>query len=94
MKHTYKVGCSIQNLKGIREFIRGALKSCGLSETQLSELVLAVDEVSSNLMIHAHQCNPDDLFELTVEVKNDQVIFELVDEKRVRHECLYRAQPG
>jgi serine/threonine-protein kinase RsbW len=39
--------------------------------------------MSSNLMIHAHQCNPNDLFELTVEVKNNQVIFELIDEKNV-----------
>lgn len=83
MKHTYKIGCSIQNLRGIREFIRNALKPCGLNEMQISELVLAIDEVSSNLMIHAHQCNPDDLFELTVEVKSDRVIFELVDEKNV-----------
>lgn len=83
MKYTYKVGCSIQNLRGVREFIRNALRPSGLNEMQISELVLAVDEVSSNLMIHAHQCNPDDLFELTVEIKNDQVIFELVDEKNV-----------
>lgn len=83
MKYTYKVGCSIHNLKGIREFIRNTLKPYGLNETQISELVLVVDEVSSNLMIHAHQCKPDDLFELTVEVKKDQVIFELVDEKNV-----------
>lgn len=50
---------------------------------QISELVLAIDEMSSNLMIHAHQCNPDDLFELTIEVQNDKVIVELVDEKNV-----------
>lgn len=83
MKRRYKVGCSIENLKGIREFIRSALQPSGLNEMQISELVLAVDEASSNLMIHAHQCNPDDLFELTVEVKNDRIIFELVDEKNV-----------
>ncbi|MCX7637425.1 MAG: ATP-binding protein [Cyclobacteriaceae bacterium] len=83
MKHSYKVGCSIQNLRGIREFIRGALRPFGISEMQISELVLAIDEMSSNLMIHAHQCNPDDLFELTIEVQNDKVIVELVDEKNV-----------
>ncbi|GIV36447.1 MAG: hypothetical protein KatS3mg032_0826 [Cyclobacteriaceae bacterium] len=83
MKHSYKVGCSIQNLRGIREFIRNALRSYGLSEMHISELVLAVDEMSSNLMIHAHQCNPDDLFELTVEVKDNRIIFELIDKKNV-----------
>jgi len=83
MKHTYKVGCSIQNLRGIRDFIRKALRTYGISEMDISQLVLAIDEMSSNLMIHAHQCNPNDLFELTVEVKNNQVIFELIDEKNV-----------
>ncbi len=83
MKHSYKVGCSIQNLRGIREFIRNALRPYGISEMHISELVLAVDEMSSNLMIHAHQCNPDDLFELTVEVKDNRIIFELIDEKNV-----------
>ncbi len=83
MKYSYKVGCSIQNLKGIREFIRQALLPHGMSELEISELVLAVDEMSSNLMIHAHQCNPDDRFELTVEVKDNHIIFELIDEKNV-----------
>jgi serine/threonine-protein kinase RsbW len=83
MKHSYKVGCSIQNLKGIRDFIRNVLRPYGISEILISELVLAIDEMSSNLMIHAHQCNPDELFELTLEVKDNQVIFEIVDEKNV-----------
>ena len=81
MNYKYKVGCSIENLKGVRDFIRGALKDHGVSDLQISEMVLALDEMCSNLMIHAHHCNPEDLFELQIEVEKDHpVIFEIIDD--------------
>ena len=81
MNYNYKVGCSIENLKGVRDFIRGALKEHGVSDLQISEMVLALDEMCSNLMIHAHQCNPDDLFELHIDVERDRpVVFEIIDD--------------
>jgi serine/threonine-protein kinase RsbW len=81
MNYKYKVGCSIENLKGVRDFIRGALKDHGVSDLQISEMVLALDEMCSNLMIHAHHCNPEELFELQIEVEKDHpVIFEIIDD--------------
>lgn len=81
MNYKYKVGCSIENLKGVRDFIRGALKDHGVPDLQVSEMVLALDEMCSNLMIHAHHCNPDDLFELHIHVeKNAPVVFEIIDD--------------
>ncbi len=84
MNYTYKVGCSIENLKGVRDFVRGALKEHNVSDLQISEIVLALDEMCSNLMIHSHHCNPEDLFELHIEVeKNNPLIFEIVDDGTV-----------
>lgn len=84
MNYKYKVGCSIENLKGVRDFIRTSLKKHGVSELEISEMVLALDEMCSNLMIHSHQCNPDDLFELHIIFDEDSaVVFELVDDKSV-----------
>jgi serine/threonine-protein kinase RsbW len=81
MNYKYKVGCSIENLKGVRDFIRGALKDHGVPDLQVSEMVLALDEMCSNLMIHAHHCNPDELFELHIHVeKNNPVVFEIIDD--------------
>jgi serine/threonine-protein kinase RsbW len=82
MNYKYKVGCSIENLKGVRDFIRGVLKENHVSDLQISEMVLALDEMCSNLMIHAHHCNPDDLFELHVQVEknNNPVVFEIIDD--------------
>ncbi len=84
MNYKYKVGCSIENLKGVRDFIRRSLKAYGVSDIETSEIVLALDEMCSNLMIHAHHCNPEDLFEINIHVEgNSTVIFELVDDGTV-----------
>ena len=84
MNYKYKVGCSIENLKGVRDFIRGSLKPHGVADIEISEIVLALDEMCSNLMIHAHHCNPDDLFELNIQIDNGApIIFELVDDGTV-----------
>lgn len=84
MKYKYKVGCSIENLKGVRDFIRTSLKNHGIADLEISEMVLALDEMCSNLMIHAHHCNPSELFELHIRVdKNDPIIFEIIDDGTV-----------
>ncbi len=81
MNYKVSVGCSIENLKNVRDFIRGSLKNHGISDLEISEIVLALDEMCSNLMIHAHQCNPDDLFELHIYVEKDNpLVFELIDD--------------
>jgi serine/threonine-protein kinase RsbW len=81
MNYKYKVGCSIENLKGVRDFIRATLKSHNVQDIQISEMVLALDEMCSNLMIHSHQCNPEELFELQINVrKGDPVVFEIIDD--------------
>jgi len=84
MNYVYKIGCSIENLKGVRDFIRVSLKNHGVTDLEVSEIVLALDEMCSNLMIHAHNCNPDELFELHIQVeKNNPVVFEIIDDGSV-----------
>lgn len=84
MNYKHKVGCSIENLKGVRDFIRTSLKNHGVADIQISEMVLALDEMCSNLMIHAHQCNPDDLFELNIIIqKGNPIVFEIIDDGSV-----------
>lgn len=83
-EYVYKIGCSIENLKGVRDFVRTSLKQHGVSDIEISEIVLAIDEMCSNLMIHAHHCNPDELFELHVQInQNEPVVFEIIDDGTV-----------
>lgn len=84
MKHKYKVGCSIDNLKGIRQFVRDSLKGYPIDEIVKGEIILALDEMCSNLMIHAHHCNPDDLFELNIDTTDQHVlVFTIIDDGTV-----------
>jgi serine/threonine-protein kinase RsbW len=84
MSYQYNIGCSLTNLKGIRDFIRNALKQQHVPEVEISAIVLALDEMCSNLMIHAHHCNPDHLLELHIEVPaHGQFVFEIVDDGSV-----------
>ncbi len=81
MNYQYNIGCSLSNLKGIREFIRTSLKDQRVPEIELSAIVLALDEMCSNLMIHAHHCNPDHLLELHIDIPTKgKFIFEIIDD--------------
>lgn len=80
MRHSYQIGCSLVNLRGIREFIRESLSSSLKSEVSTDEIVLALDEMCSNLMIHAHRCNPDHQIMLTVDTSEQGLlVFEISD---------------
>ena len=84
MNYVYKIGCSIENLKGVRDFIRISLRNHDVTDLEVSEIVLALDEMCSNLMIHAHNCNPDEIFELHILIeKNNPVVFEIIDDGSV-----------
>lgn len=84
MNYQYNIGCSLNNLKGIREFIRTSLRDEHVPEIELSAIVLALDEMCSNLMIHAHHCNPDHMLELHIEIPDrGKFIFEIIDDGSV-----------
>lgn len=84
MNYRYNIGCSLENLKGIRDFIRKSLEGQGLSEVTVNEIVLALDEMCSNLMIHAHHCNPDHILELHINVpKKKNLVFEIIDDGKI-----------
>jgi serine/threonine-protein kinase RsbW len=84
MNFQYNIGCSLSNLKGIRDFIRESLKGQGISDVVMGEIVLAIDEMCSNLMIHAHDCNPDHQLELNIKGPEEgSLIFEIVDEANI-----------
>jgi serine/threonine-protein kinase RsbW len=84
MKYSYTVGCKLENLKDLRTFIRDSLGKHGVTEIYVSEIVLALDEMCSNLMIHAHHCNPKDMLEVNIEINAGKpLVFEIIDDGSV-----------
>ena len=81
MQYKYNIGCSLDNLLGARDFIRQSLKKHVASDVMLNEIVLALDEMCSNLMIHAHQCDPDHMLDLVIKIEpKGNVVFEIMDD--------------
>lgn len=81
MSYQYNIGCSLNNLKGIREFIRTSLDGQGVSDLEMGAIVLALDEMCSNLMIHAHHCNPDHNISMNIHIPaKGEFIFEIIDD--------------
>ncbi|MTI32078.1 ATP-binding protein [Xanthovirga aplysinae] len=80
MKYKFTASCSKNKLKSIREFVEDVLRECPLSEAEAHKLVLAVDEVCANLMIHSNQCNPKENLELQINIQNNKgITFEISD---------------
>ena len=80
MVYKFKVPCSKSKLVEIREFLQQVLSENAIPEVTVNALVLAVDEVCANLIIHSHNCNPDENIELKVKLdgKTD-ITFDIID---------------
>lgn len=80
MKHNLSISCSKQNLAKIRQFVQQTLDMYQVPDMESHKLVLAVDEVCANLIIHANNCNPGQQLELIINIQpTDNVIFEIKD---------------
>ena len=80
MKYKFEISCCKDRLQSVRNFVHATLKNYDISEVELNQLILAVDEVCSNLIIHSHHCNEQESLELIIKVQDDSgVTFEICD---------------
>ena len=63
MKHSISISCSKENLSSIRVFVEATLRKYNISDLEAHKMVLAVDEVCANLIIHANNCNQNEHLE-------------------------------
>lgn len=80
MKTRISVPCLKTNLQRIRQFIVKTLRDKQLPELDIHAMVLAVDEVCANLMIHANKCSPRHSIEVNIDLSDSQkVVFDIID---------------
>ena len=80
MVYKFKIPCSKDKLGEIREFLQNVLSENAIPEVTINALVLAVDEVCANLIIHSHHCNPDENIELKVKLNGkSEITFDIID---------------
>jgi len=80
MVHSFKVACEKDNLKQVRSFVETTLNEYPVSDIDKNMMILAVDEVCANLIIHNHKCNPEDFIILNIKFINGSMMFEIIDE--------------
>lgn len=80
MEKSIKVSCEVSNLKSIRHFVESNLNPL-LSPTDVNLIVLAVDEVCANLIIHSNNCNEEAIIKLSLKIEKtpDGILFEIFD---------------
>ncbi len=79
MNNHLKIPCQKEKLREVRSFVERFLRQHGIPEIEAGEMVLAVDEVCANLMIHSHQCNPKKHIGVKISVRGNEVQFEISD---------------
>lgn len=79
MKHSITIPCAKTNLQQVRNFIIKILKAEKLSDLEIHSMVLAVDEVCANIIIHSNNCSPEQSIEVTLLIKKDRVEYEVID---------------
>lgn len=79
MNNSIRISCSKKNLKTIRDFVTQYLSQYDLSEIILNQIVLAVDEISANLIIHANHEDSSKYMELAIDRLDGQLRFEISD---------------
>ena len=80
MVHRFKIPCKKERLSDIRLFLNDILTRHKVPDIHQNTLILAVDEICANLIIHSHGCDPSHYIELKVHVSDgSDITFEIKD---------------
>ncbi|MEA2608539.1 MAG: serine/threonine-protein kinase RsbW [Chloroflexota bacterium] len=74
-----RISSDVGRLAAVREMVRSAAIAAGGSETFVSDLVQAVDETATNVIVHGHAGNPGWL-EVGVSLDDDRLIVTVEDD--------------
>ncbi|TGE22008.1 ATP-binding protein [Hymenobacter aquaticus] len=91
MKNAIRISCSRHNLKVVRDFVSAYLATYGLSDLQLNQIILAVDEVVANLIIHANHEDESQFLDLRLSVEQQVFEIEIQDDSKSSYQpSLYK----
>jgi serine/threonine-protein kinase RsbW len=72
--------CDTKNLKSIRDFVSNNLLENKISTQQIELIVLAVDEICSNAMIHSNHSDASLLLDISLALNASELIVEVSDQ--------------
>jgi len=79
MNNSIRIRCKLSNLKVFRDFVTQFLNAYALTEVVVNQIILAVDEITANLIIHANNEDESKSIKLTILQVGESFMFELSD---------------
>lgn len=80
MKYNLQIPCCTKKLTEVRKFVYRTLAGLNIPDHEVDMIVLAVDEICANRIIHSNDCNTDKQLSVVIEKKRSKLIFEISDE--------------
>ncbi len=79
MNNAIRISCNKNNLKVVRDFVSDFLSQYALSAIVLNQIILAVDEITANLIIHSNNEDDSKFINLAIIPQGDIFLFEISD---------------
>ncbi|TAH24714.1 MAG: ATP-binding protein [Cytophagales bacterium] len=80
MHRNLKISSKKESLKAIRTFVSEALEELSISDVESNMLILAVDEICANRIIHSHSLDNNSFLEIVIRIEaNQEIVFEIID---------------
>ena len=79
MKSTLRIACSRSHLQQVRDFVRAYLNNRNLPEVTINQVVLAIDEVVANFIIHANEEDETQFLDLELAFAQHELNVEIAD---------------
>lgn len=80
MTHKITIPCHTSKLKEVRDFVSTSIKPLFLSEQEQFLLVLAVDEICANRILHSNKNDTSRELEVEIASEDDAVVFYIKDQ--------------
>jgi len=79
MKYNLSIKADKKNLKKVRNFLGEVFAKLQVSAIEANQLILVVDEILANLIIHSSKNNPKKDIDLTLTEESGEITFEIYD---------------
>ena len=79
MKYNLSIKADKQNLKKVRNFLGEVLTELQVSAIEANQLILVVDEILANLIIHSGKNNAKKEIDLSLSEEAGEITFEIYD---------------
>ena len=79
MKVNLTTVCNTRAQEEIRAFLNRYFKDTGLTEPEINQLILAIDEAVANAIIHGNQSNPEKTISMDIDFTEKRIVIEIGD---------------